>query len=184
MSLISRYEIYHQLSEEEKLNTINIIVKYIKGYIILLCRSIANCSKDDFLQDINYIIIKVLTSKNKKSFDNEEQFISYIKVCIKNLHSKYLKNKFINDKFIIPYDDEINYIHLQNSFYEYDLIKLIKEILNILNKEEITLLKVFIKDNNFISQCEVAKKLNTSQQCISYKLNKIKKKLSYLLKKE
>ena len=60
MPLINRYEIYHQLSEEEKLKTINIIVKSIKGYIITLCRSIANCSKDDFLQDINYIIIKVL----------------------------------------------------------------------------------------------------------------------------
>lgn len=98
--------------------------------------------------------------------------------------SNYLKNKYNNNYYIIPYDDEIYYTYNQNYLCEYDFIKLIKKILNVLNSEEIILLKTFINDNKYISQCEVAKILNTSQQCISYKLNKIKKKLSYLLKKE
>lgn len=104
--------------------------------------------------------------------------IRYIKKSIKNIYLKYLNDRYQYFNLTIEFNDSILKKYKTNDDH------LIINLLSFLDEEDIIILNSFNKDNKLLSQKEVAELLNTSQQCISYKLTKIKKKLSKSFQEE
>ncbi len=177
MTLIARYVNYNELSEEEKMESIHLMIEKANSYILKLSQSIISNYMEDFLQDINYVLVKIFSKSNKKEFDCEEQLIRYFKVCIENIHIKYIKDRKEKYNSIILYDDELYYPSYHYSFNENGLFLFIIDMLDRVDENEKIIIKSFINNDKLLSQQEVAKLLHTSQQYISYKLKKIKKKL-------
>lgn len=112
-----------------------------------------------------------------------------IKNIIKYQESKeeYLFNNIIKDiNYIIK--KHLNKVSLNTIVEEnIELIDLVKDnqklfaninvLEDILKKEEIDFISSFIEGGRILTQKEVASKLGISQQLVSYRFNKIKKKL-------
>jgi len=103
---------------------------------------------------------------------------AYVKRAIRNCKIDYLK-KYYREKFISL--NEIN-----DGTEMIDLIedekqsKLDYHFLSLLPKDDIAFLKLFLQNNSVLSQSEVAKKMNVSQQYVSKRLKQIIEKIKKL----
>ncbi|MBQ3001320.1 MAG: sigma-70 family RNA polymerase sigma factor [Bacilli bacterium] len=112
-------------------------------------------------------------------FCNENQFVSKVNKTFKFTTNKFCKAIELDRKYCVRKDHEemINQIADEST----------KEKNNPLNKykmtiDEIVFLEKFIDNNSLLSESEVAKKLGISQQAVSKRRQKIRKKYHFLRK--
>lgn len=221
MNIKNFYLNFEKLNEQDKTKFLNFIISKCDYAISYYRKNLGEFYKDDFIQDIYLLILKIIKNKsfnfykfptyetykdsivnnvfgnihllnyyyNKKykNVQNKEKivlskkfysnfkkyfyqcsFIAYIKKLIKNEWIKYLKkkNQFLSNTIVLT-EKVINGISYQDN--KIDIINLS----SYLSKEEYRLLTLY----NTMTQSEIAKELHITQQSISYRLNKIKKKL-------
>lgn len=189
---------YQQTKEND---TFNKIIKDINYIINKHLKKLEKNNKDDLKQEILMSIFKVVNNfkiktlnadlsyidnfkekyKNETNYNFEEEYNLF---CNENQFRKYIdllcKNKVID---FIRKEKQENIISLNRLVDENtELLELIKEkeikdIKILYSSKDLEFLNNFIEENRILTQKEVAKKLGTSQQVISYKINKIKKKL-------
>lgn len=157
--LMSIYKVINKF----KIKTLNNDLTYLNNFI-------------DKYQIKNNLQIDLLYEYNL--FCNENQFRKYIdKTCL------FIKCKYIRDN-----EKHLNKVSLNTIVEEnIELIDLVKDnqklfaninvLEDILKKEEIDFISSFIEGGRILTQKEVASKLGISQQLVSYRFNKIKKKL-------
>ena len=189
---------YQQTKEND---TFNKIIKDINYIINKHLKKLEKNNKDDLKQEILMSIFKVVNNfkiktlnadlsyidnfkekyKNETNYNFEEEYNLF---CNENQFRKYIdllcKNKVID---FIRKEKQENIISLNRLVDENtELLELIKEkeikdIKILYSSKDLEFLNNFIEENRILTQKEVEKKLGTSQQVISYKINKIKKKL-------
>ena len=189
---------YQQTKEND---TFNKIIKDINYIINKHLKKLEKNNKEDLKQEILMSIFKVVNNfkiktlnadlsyidnfkekyKNETNYNFEEEYNLF---CNENQFRKYIdllcKNKVID---FIRKEKQENIISLNSLVNENtELLELIKEkeIKDIkiqYSSKDLEFLNNFIEENRILTQKEVAKKLGTSQQVISYKINKIKKKI-------
>lgn len=189
---------YQQTKDND---TFNKIIKDINYIINKHLKKLEKNNKDDLKQEILMSIFKVVNNfkiktlnadlsyidnfkekyKNETNYNFEEEYNLF---CNENQFRKYIdllcKNKVID---FIRKEKQENIISLNRLVDENtELLELIKEkeikdIKILYSSKDLEFLNNFIEENRILTQKEVAKKLGTSQQVISYKIKKIKEKL-------
>lgn len=102
-----------------------------------------------------------------------EMIINVIKDFVKSRY--YFESKNTDSLNILIYDEELINLIFDSSYEEeVSLIKAFK----LLDNDEIKFLDAFLKNGQVLSQREVAIKFGITQQAVSKKLNKIKKKVN------
>lgn len=187
--------------QTKKNDTFNKIIKDINYIINKNLKKLDKEYKDDLKQEILMSIFKVVNNfkiknlnadlsyidnfkekyKNETNYNFEEEYNLF---CNENQFRKYInilcKNKVID---FIRKEKQENIISLNRLVDENtELLELIKEkeikdIKILYSSKDLEFLNNFIEENRILTQKEVAKKLGTSQQVISYKIKKIKEKL-------
>ena len=140
----------------------NLINKYL--------RKILKQEQNDFRQEVLmkiYHIVKVFEiNKDYSHISNENQFIKYIELTIKNTYIDYLKKRRRQEIFIEDLDvvedkkDEISY-------YE-----------DILTEEDKNFLNLFLKNGQALTEKEVGVILGISQQAVNKRKQKIYQKIA------
>ena len=116
---------------------------------------------------ISFEIIKYPNMKNQEEnlFYNENQFIKYIKVSLRNIYLDYLRKtkiELLENNDLIE-DKENN--SLKNMSFDQ------------LSDEERAFINLFIEDKKIISERKVGEKLGISQQAVHKKVVKIRQKM-------
>ena len=123
-------------------------------------------------------IYKVINKFKIKTLNNDLTYLNNFidKYQIKNnlqIDLLYEYNLFCNENQFRKYIDKTCLFIKDNQ----KLFANINVLEDILKKEEIDFISSFIEGGRILTQKEVASKLGISQQLVSYRFNKIKKKL-------
>lgn len=140
----------------------NLINKYL--------RKILKQEQNDFRQEVLmkiYHIVKVFKiNKDYSHISNENQFIKYIELTIKNTYIDYLKKRRRQEIFI----EDLDVVEDKKDEISYDE--------NILTEEDKNFLNLFSKNGQALTEKEVGVILGISQQAVNKRKQKIYQKIA------
>lgn len=154
------YKDYRKNILSDKNNNVSFVYAYLeKGYLK---------EKRILIENKEQIILSKDFYKKFKEYSFERKFIAYIKKIIKHKWVKYTskKNEFLKHTVELT-------SHLIDSVSINDNLVVFLAGMSYLSDDDKKLLKLFSKK----SQSEIAKEFHITQQSVSYRLNKIRKKL-------
>ena len=145
-----------------------LIIDKFKYLIRKYLNKIDKQDKEDIKQEILIKIYNICLSfeilENISLIENENQFIKYIDVTIRNVYIDYLRTKE-NKETLIENIDILEDTKKDTLLFEG------------LREEEIDFLNLFIEEGKLISEQKVGKKLGISQQAVHKKVVKIRNKM-------
>ncbi|MBQ8292407.1 MAG: sigma-70 family RNA polymerase sigma factor [Bacilli bacterium] len=122
--------------------------------------------QQEILMKIHRICLSFKIIKEVGLDDNENQFIKYIEVTIKNIYYDYLRK----DRDILI--ENLDLIKEEKNVSNFE-----KLLFNELTEKEIDFLSLFIENGKLLTDQEVANKLGISQQAVNKKRLKIYRKV-------
>ena len=160
------YLISFKNSQNEEL--FELIINEFKNLIKKYINKVEEKDREDIEQEILMKIYKICyqfkVTENLTKEDNENQFIKYITLTIKNTYIDYLRTK--QSKLKLFENIDIKDERTDNSL-----------LFDELTSDEMDFLYLFYEEGKIISEKKVAKKTGISQQAVHKRLVKIRNKI-------
>lgn len=176
------FEIYKKLSQYKilKMDEINLDYENKKN------NKYYNIFKEIYQKEAETQNYNILNENNEfYLFYLENQFRKYINILCNHIRIDFCRKHKINENLK---NISLNRIGNDEEEYIYKIIDqsensaAVKINYSLLNEEELNFIKLFYENDTILTEKEVAKKLGITQQAVSSRLQKIKKK--YILNKQ